>query len=239
MFESCQQLAQEGREVLVSGKIFLPKWKIIGYPGSKGVNLNTYLEEDKRSLMLFIQVGDGPHTMDPLPVHFTERDLVVRAGNGQEMRHGHTAMVLGVLRFKEESNRCELWPSKIESLMSEQVIIPAEIKISSLTTNRCSTLATQKQFITLSGSINNWGAAPKSCTLGICLLEFTDGSGKLRVTFVQGDQPSSLYLSPENKASLIDADGNPVNLRDELILTGVLYAELEGCTLSVYSIAKQ
>ncbi len=239
VWENCEQLAQDGREVWVSGKTFLPKWKIIGYPGYKGINLNEYLEEDHRSLMLFLEVGEGPLTMNPLPVYFTERDLLVRADNRQDIRHGHTVKVLGALKYKEESRRCEIWPSKIESLMADHVNIPTGIIIGSLSTTRCRSLANQKQLVTSIGSISNWGEAPKSCTLGICTLEFSDDTGKLRVTFVQGDQPSSLFLSPENKASLIDLDGKPLNLQDQLILTGMLYAEAEGCTLSVYEIEKQ
>ncbi len=239
VLQSCEQLAQDGREVWVSGKIFLPKWKIIGYTGYKGLNLNEHLDEDQRSIMLVMEVGAGPQTMNPLPPYFTERDLVVRAENGQEIRHGHSVKVLGVPKYKQDSRRCELWPSRVESLMSAQVFIPVEEKIGSLTTNKCSLLSTDKQFVSLTGSISNWGAATSSCTLGICLLQFNDGSGKMRVTFVQGDQPSSLFISPENKASLIDALGNPLSLQEKLILTGVLYAELEGCTLSVYLIEKQ
>lgn len=239
VWENCEQLAQDGREIWVSGKVFMPKWRIIGYQGYKGMNFNEYLDTDERSLTILLEVGDGMQTMNALPDYFTERDLVIRSDDGQEIRHGHTLQILGLPKYKQDSKRCEIWPSRIESLMSDQVIIPAEIEINSLTTNRCSMLATQKQFITLMGSISNWGAAAKSCNMGICLLEFSDGTGKIRVTFVQGEQPSSLYLSPENKANLIDNAGNPVNLQDELILSGVLYAELEGCTLSVYEIEKQ
>lgn len=253
MFESCQQLAQEGREVWVSGKIFLPKWKIIGYPGWKGLDLKEIMEEDLLSLTVLVEVGEGPNTINSLPQYFTERDMVVRADQGQEIRHGYSVAVLGVPRYKPDEGRCEIRASKIETLVSPKALVPEVATISFIQevyeeityggaiwyVKNCALLSEARQFIIVKGSLVNWREAPKSCTSGICLLEFTDGSGALRVTFVQGDQPSSLYLSPDNKASLIDADGNPVNLQDELILTGVLYAELEGCTLSVYSIEKQ
>lgn len=253
VWENCEQLAQDGREVWVSGLLFLPKWKIIGYPGWKGLDLKEIMEEDQLSLTILVEVGDGPNTMNSLPQYFTERDLVVRADQGQEIRHGHSVAVFGIPSFKPDTGRCEIRASKIETLVSPEALVPEVVTISFIQevyeevtfggviwyVKNCALLSEARQFITVKGSLVNWRDALKSCTSGICTLEFSDGSGKLRVSFVQGDQPSSLFLSPENKASLIDLDGKLLNLQDQLILTGMMYAEFEGCTLSVYEIEKQ
>lgn len=256
LFANCEEFAKQNNPVVINGKVFLPEFIIYGYTGMKGMNLSESIAKETNPLTIFIQIGDGPNTMNPLPEFFSERDLLIRDATNRAVHHGYTVMVTGHPKFnKDKPDRmCEIWVDTIESVMPEEALIPLPVEIGYLleehsvghglqtrTTSNCALLAEEKRFITVNGSID-YSDAGSVCDMGICRLRIKDQTGMMTASIVDSEKPNSMLITPGLPApdgwKLYDKTGAEVDPA-AISLTGILYAEPESCRLSVYTIQSQ
>lgn len=247
---NCDQLGESENPVEVEGKIFLPDYRILGYEGWKGMNLAQYLSTDKNILTVLMKVGEGPNTMDPLPEFFANRDLIIRAEDGQLIYHGFSVSIIGHVEYQPENEnlQCALRVEKITSMMAPEVLIPQTVEIGylleeinlgspskpDLSTN-CAQLANEKQFVSIKAMIQDITQEPQ-CAMGNCELLINDNTGEIAILLHEGDLVNSILTSTEGW-KIIDQEGNEIG-EETIIFTGLLYTPPQGCLLTVYTIAK-
>jgi hypothetical protein len=248
----CEELSANHESVVVEGKIFLPEFAIYGYEGWKGMHLAERLTTDTERLIVLIQVGDGPNTMNALPQFFNERDLAIRAFDDQVVHHGYSVVISGRPKYNADKpeRKCEVWADRIESRMPVEVSLPLATEISYLLeeqtighgmqekiVKQCEQLADQKQLVTIHGSIDDTQGAV--CNMGACLVTIKDPSGSMFASLVNLEAPNSMLVSTEivgpNGWKVLDSNGIEVG-RETLALTGVLYSDAQGCRLAVYTV---
>jgi hypothetical protein len=253
IIENCETLSKNREVVVVEGKIFLPIFKLIGYKSEevswKGMELKQYLESDLEFLTVLIPIGEGPNTMDSVPIPFDEKDLIIRDDKSRTIRHYHTVSITGRVDFVEsgEGNRCQIWLEKIESLMPLEVLTPQEVKTNFLSImvnlgsnthpeyfSNCQLISNKHQMVTLTGSFVSWGISAQ-CNNVNCNFQFSDGNGTLWLSLAYRKGPNSVFKSEDNNWQIFDKANNPIS-PSNLKLTGVLYSLTQGCTLSVYEI---
>lgn len=248
----CEELSANHESVVVQGKIFLPEFVIYGYEGWKGMHLAEYLPTDEERLIVLIQVGEDPNTMNALPQFFNERDLAIRAVDDQVVHHGYTVVISGRPKYNADKpeRKCEIWADRIESRMPAEVSVPLAAEISFLLEEQtighglqekiikqCELLADQKQLVTIRGSIDDTQGAV--CGMGTCLVTIKDPTGSMFASLVNLEAPNSMIVSTEVAGpdgwNILDSSGNEAD-RANLALTGVLYSDAQGCRLAVYSV---
>lgn len=252
VLSKCEELSANHESVVVQGKIFLPEFVIYGYEGWKGMQLAERLPIDEEQLIVLIQVGDGPNTMNALPQFFNERDLAIRAFDDQMVHHGYTVVINGRPKYHADKleRKCEVWVDRIESRMPAEVLVPLAAEISYLLeehtvghgmqekiVKQCELLAEQKQLVTIRGSIDDSLGAV--CNMGTCRITIKDPTGSMFASLVNLEAPNSMIVSTEVAGpdgwKILDSNGIEVD-RENLALTGILYSDAQGCRLAVYTV---
>lgn len=253
VLSNCVELSEKKREVVVTGKIFMPEFVIYGSGDWRGMNLNDFMPDDPKILTILIKIGEGPNTLNNVPIFFTERDLVARDINGQEIRHGHLVSVAGHPRVNpnQTNGKCELWVDSLESKTPQEVLIPMDAEIKFLLekfsighfmmeykTTNCAELAFKKQLVRMKVSVDFWNF-PADCTMGSCRIKIKDKTGSMFASFVQSETPNSMVINKDvwgpNSWKIFDSSGEEAD-KDNLVVIGSLYSDLKGCRLSVYSV---
>ncbi|MBP7039592.1 MAG: hypothetical protein KBA92_01435, partial [Anaerolineaceae bacterium] len=252
LFEQCETLGASGREVIVSGNIYMPEYRIYGYSGWKGMDLKAYLPNDDIGIVALIPIGEGPNTMDDLPANFTPRDLRARSESGQLILHGHTVTIKGRAEHKVSDGvpRCQVWVETIQSLMPPEILVPQTVTISDLLKTQnignfnypeivstCELLGRKQQMVSIKGSIIAEGN-PDNCPMQICRFKLTDKTGTIRAVLLLSEEPDSIYNTAVEGWQLID-HGKVARGLLNLVFTGKLFIDTaDGCSLLVYQIEK-
>ena len=252
LLEQCETLSAAKTKVIVSGHLYLPDYRIYGYSGWKGMNLNQFLPNDLQSITALIPIGNGNNTMDDLPAYFTPRDLRARSDSGQLILHGHSVSIFGRVEYTVSSGvpRCQVWVEKIDSLMPADILIPVPYQISALLEEQnignvaypeivstCQLAAQKQQMVSITGSIIA-ESGPDKCEREICRFALTDKTGTLTAILLLANEPNAINFDPTQGWQLIDQDGNAQKLLN-LIFTGTLSVDVsQGCSLLVYQIQK-
>ncbi|HNW95253.1 MAG TPA: hypothetical protein PKL60_03600 [Anaerolineaceae bacterium] len=250
LLEQCETLSITNTEVIVSGHLYLPEFRIYGYSGWKGMNLKQFLPNDQKGITALIPLGDGPNTMDELPVYFTPRDLRARSDSGQLILHGHSVSIQGRAEYvvSEGVPRCQVWVEKIESLMPAELLIPQTFEISNLLKEQnigskshpeivstCELMGRKQQMVSIKGSVIA-ESGPDLCKQEICRFKLTDKTGTVTALFLLADTPNSINFISNQGWKLMDQDGIPRDLLN-LVFTGTLFVDpSDGCSLLVYQI---
>ena len=244
LLNNCQALSDQKREVILSGKIYLPEGSIFGYKVEGNTWWGMQLVTSTKITVL-IKMGEGPGTMDPLPELYSGKDLVLRAGDGQKILEGHKVLITGRPKYRTDNpdRTCEVFASTIVSQESPEVLIPIDLKVKDLfdadRKNDCSILTKTSQLVRLSGSL----VVDKNtnCWMNECALVFKDDTGKVKVVFsTLGKNNSMANLTPPYHSSDlqvfdregIQSDGSHVQLVG--VVTGT--NEFLYCSLKVYEI---
>jgi len=252
LYDNCSALSQNHETVIVEGRIFLPEFKILSLSLENttwtGVQLKQFLESETRYLTILIPNGEGPGTIDTIPIPFHEKDLIIHDDDNRTIRHYHSVIIKGQVDYvkKEDGSRCQIWIESIQSNTLEEIQIPKEVNINFLQkrfnigTNieplfvtNCDLLAQKHQMVTVSGSIFSLGT--NLCNNVSCTFQFSDNTGSLGISLAYREGPNSVFKPKGKSWEIFDKSNNPISLYS-LKLTGVLYNLREGCTLSVYEI---
>ena len=253
LLENCEGLSRLGKEVTIDGYVFMPKYVVYGSGDWRGMSLSDFLTEDSQTLRVYVKLGEGPNTMDPIPEFFTEKDLVMRDYSGQVVHHGFLVSVTGLPRFNPDQadGKCTLWVDKIQSQMPPSVLVPLETNIKPLlerytighgmqatVVERCAELGFQKQLVRIQVSIDFWNF-PAECNMGICRIKIMDKTGSMFASFVQAEAPNCMVIDKTvwgpNSWKIFDSSGAEAD-KENLILEGVLYSDPQGCRISVYTV---
>jgi len=244
VLENCEELDKSGNLINIEANVYLPEFIIYGYEGEKGMNLTNYLPSDPTKIVALIKIGEGPNTMDALPDFFSERDLLIRADDGQVIRNGHKVKITGRVIYREDdfSRRCEVRVERIESKSPKEIQTPLEVTTSELNAKgclkSCSNLAFNKQMVKISGNLVYYDNTA-ICQMGYCQINFEDSTGSIKVTIVNGTNANSISIDPKVSISLgwkvYNREGREADKKN-LTLTGIVYSEIDGCRLMVYTI---
>ncbi len=250
LLAQCESLSASNSEVIVSGKLYLPEFRIYGYSGWKGMDLKKYLPSDDTGITALIPIGEGPNTMDELPAYFTPRDLRARAENGQLILHGHEVTIEGRVEYKLSDGipRCQVWVETVQSQMPEEILIPKAVTIADLLKTQnignfyypeivstCELLGREQQMVAIQGSIIAEGG-PEICKNAICRFKLTDKTGKITSVLLLANESNSIYFDSSLGWRLLDQAGTAGNLLN-LVFIGTLFVDTtDGCSLLVYQI---
>jgi len=248
VIRNCEVLSQTDEKVIVSGKVFLPSFRIIGYTWFgkewKGVHLKSFLETDSLTVTILLPVGEEANTIEPIPNPFMEKDLLIHDNAGKTIRHYHSVTVEGRVDFvsNEDGKRCQIWIDQILSTMPEEVLIPQELRISFLNSKtpkgtNCELLANQHQLVTIKGSLYS-RVDPTKCNNVFCNLKIGDGSGILMIRLANREGPDSVVKTKAGSWQFFDHQNNPIQ-GNSFLLVGALRQTPEGCQLSVYELYNQ
>lgn len=252
LYDHCSNISQNQETVIVEGRIFLPKFKMISYDYENqtwvGTQLRNFLESETRSLTILIPIGEGPNTLDPIPIPFNEKDLIIRDDNNHIIRHYQSVLIKGRVEYfkNEDGSRCQIWMESIQTRASEEIQIPQEVSIFFLNqkknmgtkkkpqmTTNCELLAQKHQMVTISGSIISLGT--NQCNNVSCTFQFSDNTGSISISLANREGPNSVFKPKGELWQIYDKANNPISLYS-LKLTGVLYLLSDGCRMSVYEI---
>lgn len=245
LLNNCQALSDQKREVILSGKIYLPEGSILGYKLEGDTWWGIQLVSSDKMIVL-VKMGDDPGTMAPLPDQYSGKDLLLHASDGQKILEGHMVLITGRPKYRTDNleRACEVFATTIVSQESSDVLIPIDLKVKDLfdgdRKNDCSLLTKTSQLVRLSGSL----VVDKdtSCWMDDCTLVLKDDTGRLRIVIsTLGLNNRMTGLAPPYRSSDLQVfDGQGIQIDGSLVqLIGVVTGtdEFLYCSLKVYEIS--
>lgn len=244
LLNNCQALSDHKREVILSGKIYLPEGSIFGYKTEGDTWWGLQLVTSEKITVL-VKMGDGPGTMDALPEQYSWKDLVVRAADGQKVLTGHQVLITGRPKYRTDNpeRACEVFASTIVSQESPDVLIPIDLQVKDLfdadRKNDCSILTKTSQLVRLSGALTV--DKDTSCWMNECALVLKDATGKVKVVLsTLGNRNMMTNLTPPYQSSDLQVFdwGGEQGDGSRFQLVGVVTGtdEFLYCSLKVYEI---
>lgn len=226
----CSSIETSGRTVMVSGQIRLPAVILCA---SNRCPLD--LHDSNGVLDVKVLLGSTSNTMDKLPTSYAEKDLMLRAFDGQIIKHNHRVRLTGLADYKD--GLCALVVTRIESLMPPGALTPLSMTISEAEAN-CADLQERQQVVRIRGKLQLHYPV-QLCSGGTCGLSFYDASASITAQVRVSGGPNSMKALPKDWSlsdlQLRDKDGSPVP-PESVTLTGLLSERNNDCTLTVEEI---
>ena len=243
VIDVCPSLSASKNPVTVTGKI---RTSATSLCLNNRCNLRLL---DDQYLTVKLSLGTGPNTMDKLPMSYSDKDLMIRAFDGQVVKHNYTVRLTGIIEYTklptptpdskvtpepDAVGLCSLIVTRIESLMSPEALEPENMSIAEAEEN-CADLEERQQIVRIRGKLQLHYPV-QLCSGGTCSLSFYDSSASITAKVRTGGGPNSMSPLPKNwsLSDLKVRDKNGSLVPPEFVtLTGLLSERDKTCTLTV------